>query len=151
GFATAHPRAYDCARRCVGRPADTVGKQAAASNIRRVSARAWIVVAAAAVALVVAAPAAASLADEQALAERYAPVVRLVEQAHECGPGEPFVPMDVDALFGQQTVSLRGPWNETDLVKIAPTAKDLVGRYEYHLDFPGSPLDPGCDYERWAR
>jgi hypothetical protein len=22
--------------------------------------------------------------------------------------------------------------------------------YEYHLDFPGNALDPGCDYERWA-
>jgi hypothetical protein len=25
------------------------------------------------------------------------------------------------------------------------------GLYEYHLDFPGNALDPGCDYERWAR
>ena len=25
------------------------------------------------------------------------------------------------------------------------------GRYEYHLDYPGSALDPGCDYEQWAR
>ena len=23
-------------------------------------------------------------------------------------------------------------------------------RFEYHLDFPGNALDPGCDYERWA-
>ena len=28
---------------------------------------------------------------------------------------------------------------------------DLVNRYEYHIDFPGDPLDAGCDYERWAR
>ncbi len=59
--------------------------------------------------------------------------------------------MDVDLLFGEQTVALRGPWNTTDLVKIAPTAKDLANLYEYHLDFPGSALDPGCSYERWAR
>ena len=52
-----------------------------------------------------------ALADERALAERYAPVVRLVEQPHECGPGEPYEPMDVNALFGQPTVALRGPWN----------------------------------------
>ncbi len=89
--------------------------------------------------------------DEQTLAERYAPVVRLVAQPEECGPGEPYEPMDVDALFGQDTVALRGPWSPTDLVKIAPTAKDLTGRYEYHLDFPGNALDPGCDYERWSR
>ena len=101
--------------------------------------------------LALAPAAAADLADEQALAERYAPVVRLVEQTEECGPGEPYEPMDVDHLFGEPTVALRGPWNNTDLVKIAPTAKDLAGLYEYHLDFPGNPLQAGCDYERWSR
>jgi hypothetical protein len=93
----------------------------------------------------------ADLRDEKALAEKYRPVVRIVEQKEECGPGEPFEPMDVDRLFDEPTVALRGPWNAFDLVKIAPTAKDLVGRYEYHLDFPGTALDPGCGYERWAR
>ncbi len=102
-------------------------------------------------ALLLPAAAAADLRDEQALAERYAPVVRLVDQAEECGPGEPYEPMDVDRLFGQSTVALRGPWNATDLVKIGPTAKDLARLYEYHLDFPGNALAPGCDYERWAR
>ena len=93
----------------------------------------------------------ADLADEQALADRYAPVVRLVVQEEECGPGEPYEPIDVDLLFGDPTVALRGPWNATDLVKIGPTASDLAGRYDYHLDFPGSALDPGCDYELWSR
>ncbi|HJW66769.1 MAG TPA: hypothetical protein VJ419_03205, partial [Gaiellaceae bacterium] len=83
--------------------------------------------------------------------ERHAPIVRIVEQTEECGHGEPFIPTDVDLLFGDPTVALRGPWNRTDLVKIAPSAKDLVGRYEYHLDFPGDPLNAGCDYEKWAR
>ncbi len=117
----------------------------------RVGARALIILAATALGLIVAAPAGATLADEQALAARFEPVVRLVEQAHECGHGEPYEPMDVDALFGQPTVALRGPWNPTDLVKIGPVARDLIGRYEYHLDFPGDPLDPGCGYERWSR
>jgi hypothetical protein len=98
------------------------------------------------------AAASASLADQKALAARYAPVVSLVEQKHECGAGEPYRPMDVNALFGQPSVALRGPWNSADLVKIAPTAKNLSGGlYDYHLDFPGNALDPGCDYERWAR
>jgi hypothetical protein len=93
-----------------------------------------------------------ALADaEQDLAAKYSPVVRLVEQTEECGPGEPYRPMDVDRLFGDSTVALRGPWNATDLVKIGPSAKDLAGLFEYHLDFPGSALDPGCDYEKWAR
>ena len=101
---------------------------------------------------VASAPAAsAALRDEQALAERYAPVVRLVEQNEECGPGEPYDPMDVDALFDEPTVALRGPWSPSDLVEIGPTAKDLAGLYEYHLDFPGDALDAGCDYERWNR
>ena len=78
----------------------------------------------------------AAVTDEQLLARRYAPVVRLVEQPEECGPGEPYEPMDVDALFGQPTVALRGPWNATDLVEIGPRAGDLVGRFDYHLDFP---------------
>jgi hypothetical protein len=103
------------------------------------------------VALAAASPAQGGIADEQALAARYAPVVRLVHQAEECGPGEPYRPLDVDVLFGEPTVALRGPWSSADLVKIGPAARDLVGRYEYHLDFPGTALDPGCGYERWAR
>ena len=93
----------------------------------------------------------ADLTDEQALADRFAPVVRLVAQDEECGPGEPYEPIDVDLLFGDNTVALRGPWNATDLVQIGPTTSDLVNRYEYHLDYPGNALDPGCDYERWNR
>ena len=89
--------------------------------------------------------------DEQTLAERYAPVTRLVQQAADCGPGEPFLPTDVDTLLGNDTVALRGPWDTDDLVKIAPTGTDLAkGLSGYHLDFPGSPLSPGCSYEEWA-
>jgi hypothetical protein len=104
------------------------------------------------VVLAVAPTAAASLEDEAALAERFAPVVRLVEQEEECGPGEPYDPLDVDLLLANEpTVALRGPWNRTDLVEIGPEPEDLRNRYEYHLDFPGDPLDPGCDFERWSR
>ena len=93
----------------------------------------------------------ASAADEQALAEEYAPVVRLVQQAQDCGPGEPFVPTDVAMLLANDTVALRGPWTTDDMVKIAPTGDDLgKGLSGYHLDFPGSPLSPGCSYEEWA-
>jgi hypothetical protein len=96
--------------------------------------------------------ASAGLADQSALAERFAPVVRIVTQAKECGPGEPYLPLDVNVLFGADTVSLRGPWNRTDLISIAPTATQVAkGLYGYHLDFPGDALTPGCTYEQWAR
>jgi hypothetical protein len=103
-----------------------------------------------AVAVVGAPRASAGLADEQALAKRYAPVLRLVEQPEPCGHGEPYEPLNVNVLFDEPSVALRGPWNPTDLVKIGPSASDLVGLYDYHLDFPGNALDPGCHYERWA-
>jgi hypothetical protein len=95
--------------------------------------------------------AAADQDQERALAERYAPVVRLVSHTG-CAPGKPYLPINVNLLFGEPTVALRGPWLQGDLVKIGPSAKDLSkGRFEYHLDFPGSALEPGCDYLRWER
>ena len=103
------------------------------------------------VALVMTPVAAADLADEVALAKRHSPLVRLVEQPEECGPGEPYEPIDVDVLFNEPTVALRGPWNPVDLIEIAPKAGRVVGLYGYHLDFPGDALSPGCDYERWQR
>jgi hypothetical protein len=77
--------------------------------------------------------------------------VRVVEQVEGCGHGEPYDPIEVDVLFNERTVALRGPWRPTDLVKIGPTAGDLADLYEYHLDFPGNALSPGCDYELWGR
>jgi hypothetical protein len=117
----------------------------------RLLARSALAALVALLALIAPSGAGADLADERALAERFAPVVRIVEQVEECGPGEPYEPIDVDVLFGEPTVALRGPWNPSDLVEIGPAAGDLVNRYEYHLDFPGDALDPGCDYERWGR
>ena len=111
--------------------------------------RAVPLVALAAVACVLVPAAAADSADEQALAARYAPVVRLVEH-NGCEPGKPYLPIDVNLLFDEPTVALRGPWGN-DLVKIGPSAKQLDGLFEYHLDFPGSALDPGCGYLRWER
>ena len=87
-----------------------------------------------AAALALPAVARADLADERALAERFAPVVRLVEQEEECGPGESWEPTDVDVLFEEPTVALRGPWNPTDLVRIGPSADDLVDRFDLSLD-----------------
>ena len=93
-----------------------------------------------------------SLKSQQDLAKRFAPVVQLVEQKHECGPGEPYRPIDVNAILGVDTVALRAPWSGNDVVAIGPTAARLGrGLFDYHLDFPGNPLRPGCDYEMWER
>ncbi len=101
-----------------------------------------------AAALALAGPARADIAQERALAERYAPVLRLVAGGEGCG-GLHYVPIDVNFLFDEPTVALRGPWGN-DLVDIAPKAKDLGrGLYGYHLDFPGNALQPGCDYLNW--
>jgi hypothetical protein len=120
-------------------------------RVELVGVRAPVLALAAAGALAFVPVAAADLADETELAEKHAPVVRLVEQLEECGPGEPYAPADVELVLEEPTVALRGPWNAADLVKIGPTADDLPGLYEYHLDYPGSALDPGCDYELWQR
>jgi hypothetical protein len=101
-------------------------------------------------ALALAAPAGANLGQDRALAQRYAPVVRLVAGGEGCG-GQHYVPIDVNDLFGEPTVALRGPWGN-DLVAIAPKANELGrGLYNYHLDFPGDALRPGCDYLNWQQ
>jgi hypothetical protein len=92
-----------------------------------------------------------NLSQQRELAKRYAPVVRLVVGRESCAPGLRYVPIDVDVLFRESTVALRGPWGN-DLVQIAPTAGDLGrGLWGYHLDFPGNALQPGCDYLHWQQ
>ena len=58
--------------------------------------------------------ASSGLRDEIALAQRYAPVVRLVSRDHRCTVGPPFRPMDVNTLFDRPTVALRGPWGHDE-------------------------------------
>jgi hypothetical protein len=85
-----------------------------------------------------------------ALVARYAPVMRLKDVPGSCGLGEPYVPVNVNLVLGNPEVALRGPWDPVNLVGVAPTAQDLSkGLWGYHLDFPGSALQPGCTYEEW--
>ena len=98
------------------------------------------------------APRALAAGSDSELAQKFAPVVRLVEQQEPCGHGEPYDPVSVDVVLGNDAVALRGPWAASGVVKVAPTAHDLsAGLFGYHLDFPGNPLSPGCSYEEWAR
>ena len=105
----------------------------------------------AAIVLLAAAPAIARADAGDQLAAKYAPVLQLVAQPKACGQGEPYVPMDIDRILGNDEVVLRGPWDTTTTVKIAPTADDLEhAAVGYHLDFPGDALDPGCTYEQFS-
>jgi hypothetical protein len=90
--------------------------------------------------------------DEVALARTYAPVMRFTEQTERCGPGEAYRPIDVDRILGNREVALIGPWNPTFVAEQAPTARSLsAGLPGFALDLPGDALDPGCDYEEFAR
>lgn len=98
-------------------------------------------------------PASAPSAAEVALAERHAPVVRLQDRPGDgnCTDGEPYQPIDVDLLFDNEEVALRGPWDRTNIVEVGPTAERVSrGLWGFHLDFPGDSLDPGCDYAEWS-
>jgi hypothetical protein len=102
-------------------------------------------------ALFAALPAQAATSPARQLAQRYSPVVRLVEQQEPCSHGEAFDPIDVNLILGNPDVALRGPWDKSNIVKIAPTAADLSGGlFDYHLDFPGDALAPGCTYDDWS-
>jgi hypothetical protein len=101
-----------------------------------------------------AAPEAGAQASEAeiALARAYAPVVKVQDQPEECKRGEPYEPVDVLLLMDNDEVALRGPWDATNIVAIAPSAERLGrGLPGYHLDFPGDALEPGCTYEEWSK
>jgi hypothetical protein len=95
---------------------------------------------------------AASAADASLeLARRYSPIVRLVEQKEPCAHGEAYVPTNVGRVLGSAEVALRGPWDTINVVKVAPTGADLAqGLFDYHLDFPGDAVTPGCKYDQWS-
>jgi hypothetical protein len=124
-----------------------------ARRLGRLLVRAVLLVATAFGALVALAPSAgADEGDQRALAERYAPVMMLVKQDKDCGPGEPYQPSNVDPVMDNSTVALRGPWTPRDLIEVSPSQDDLAqGLSGYSLDLPGNPLAAGCEYEEWAR
>ena len=92
----------------------------------------------------------AQSADEQELAERYAPIVMLRTQEADCdSDGEPFAPMAVDLLLDNPQIALRQVGNGDPTVTRAPGASDLANLGEgFYLDFPGDSLRPGCLYEQ---
>lgn len=87
-------------------------------------------------------------AAAELLAQKYVPYVVVRVQEEECGPGEPYRPVPVESVMGDPNVVLRDPAGE--VVKRGVEPQDLAGLGEgYYLDFPGDPLEAGCDYEEW--
>ena len=95
---------------------------------------------------------------EQQLADRYAPVVYLRQvNRNICDTeNEGFDPVPVDFVLGREEIplmtSVNGRTNgERALLGDAPMAADLYGHEQPdYLDYPGSPVRPGCTYRRYA-
>ena len=92
-------------------------------------------------------------AATQELAERYAPVLRIREQAEECDTdGERFGPVAVDSVLDNDQILLRQVGANNPVMTKGPGAGDLFDVGEgFYLDFPGDALAPGCIYERDVR
>ena len=87
-----------------------------------------------------------SSSQAQQLADRYAPVLVVRKHTKQCGDGEPYLPISVDAVLGRAEVTLR---TARGTIK-APTARQLAGAGpNSYLDLPGNALEPGCTYEKW--
>jgi hypothetical protein len=94
---------------------------------------------------------------EQELAGRYAPIVylRQVNRVICNTENEGFDPIPVDFVLGRVDIPLLisetgGPSGPRMVVAESPSAGDLYGLEQPHfLDFPGSPVQPRCDYRRY--
>jgi hypothetical protein len=85
----------------------------------------------------------------QELANRYAPIMELADQAKPCTRGEPWRPVPVDIVLGNPDILLKGPGRGHPVVKRAPTAADLFDKgVSYFLNFPGNPNVPRCTFDR---
>jgi hypothetical protein len=73
--------------------------------------RQLLLAAAAAAAIAALAPVALAAGPDEELAQAYAPIVRVQTQSEPCAKGEPYVPLDVNVLFGNVEVAFRGPWD----------------------------------------
>ena len=111
------------------------------------SIRIILALAIAAVSLVLGAPAASADDALNQLAQKYAPIVVVRSQSAACGEGEPYLPVPVETVLGNSSVTLHGPNGESIT---GPKASDLAGKGDgWYLDLPGNPLNPKCEYEQW--
>ena len=96
--------------------------------------------------------ASADLADETALAEHFAPVLSVGDRPRLHGRGEPYLPMDIDTLFDNNDGRAARALGRQRPGQGRPQRRGAGGDlFDYHLDFPGDALDPGCGYLDWSR
>ena len=80
----------------------------------------------------------------QTLADRYAPIIRLKAQEHECdADGEPYAPTSVDVVLDNPDVLLRQVGTDDPVIMRAPTAADIFdGGEGVYLDWTGAARRP---------
>ena len=89
-------------------------------------------------------------ADEQALAERYAPVVLLRTQAEPCDrQGDAYFPVAVETFLGRRRRHAGRPRRRGDQGADRGRHREQGQRLVPRL--PGNPLRPGCGFERWFK
>jgi hypothetical protein len=90
----------------------------------------------------------ASSGAAQKLVDTYSPIVMLRAQSDICDPKqEQYQPTTVDVFLDNPRTELDAP--DGELVTKAPTAADIAGLGDgYHLNIPGDPLSPDCDYSK---
>ncbi|TMK71020.1 MAG: hypothetical protein E6G49_10260 [Actinobacteria bacterium] len=106
---------------------------------------------ASAVSWLMAAGAQAAESPAQKLVDAYSPIVMLREQTEDppCDSSEEqYEPTTVDTVLGNPRVQLVPPGKDA-AVTTAPTAAEIAGLGGgYHLNLPGDPLHPGCNYAK---
>jgi hypothetical protein len=87
----------------------------------------------------------------QKLVDTYSPITMLRAQTDICDPAqEQFEPTTVGVFLDNPQTQLDAP--DGKLVTKAPTAADVAGLGDgYHLNIPGDPLSPGCNYSKAFR
>jgi hypothetical protein len=83
----------------------------------------------------------------QRLAEKYAPIVFLREQAAECDKdGQVYEPRPVEMIFDQPQITLHDGSGQT-VAEGVDAAELFEQGSDYYINLPGSPKDAGCTYE----
>ncbi|MDH3752728.1 MAG: hypothetical protein OEU32_02550, partial [Acidimicrobiia bacterium] len=83
------------------------------------------------------------------LAEKYSPIIMLKAQEGACDQdGEPYGPTSVDILLDNPEIVLRQVGPGDPVIMTGPGASDLFELGQgFHLDFPGSAVEPECIFE----